>query len=312
MPFTVSNRISRGTIEPSTTHPGTGTPASRNPRETDMSETLYGGTSARRITIRDLANAKLAGDRWPMLTAYDFSTARVFDEAGVPVLLVGDSAANVVYGYDTTVPVTVDELLPLVRGVVRGAKRALVVADLPFGSYQASPEQALDTATRFMKEGGAQAVKLEGGARVAPQVELLTSAGIPVMAHIGLTPQSVNTMSGYRVQGRGDEAGQRLLEDAHALQDAGAFAVVMEVVPSDLAKKVTHELHIPTIGIGAGVECDAQVLVWQDMAGLRGEGKPAKFVKQYADVSAVLTEAVRQFASEVQAGTYPGAEHSYH
>jgi 3-methyl-2-oxobutanoate hydroxymethyltransferase len=277
-----------------------------------MSETLYGGTSTRRITIRDLANAKLAGDRWPMLTAYDFSTARVFDAAGVPVLLVGDSAANVVYGYDTTVPVTVDELLPLVRGVVRGAKRALVVADLPFGSYQASPEQALDTASRFMKEGGAQAVKLEGGARVAPQVELLTSAGIPVMAHIGLTPQSVNTMSGYRVQGRGDEAGQRLLEDAHALQDAGAFAVVMEVVPSDLAKKVTHDLQIPTIGIGAGVECDAQVLVWQDMAGLRGEGKPAKFVKQYADVSAVLTEAVRQFASEVQAGIYPGAEHSYH
>jgi len=277
-----------------------------------MSEKLYGGTSTRRITIRDLANAKLAGDRWPMLTAYDFSTARVFDAAGVPVLLVGDSAANVVYGYDTTVPVTVDELLPLVRGVVRGAKRALVVADLPFGSYQASPEQALDTASRFMKEGGAQAVKLEGGARVAPQVELLTSAGIPVMAHIGLTPQSVNTMSGYRVQGRGDEAGQRLLEDAHALQDAGAFAVVMEVVPSDLAKKVTHDLQIPTIGIGAGVECDAQVLVWQDMAGLRGEGKPAKFVKQYADVSAVLTEAVRQFASEVQAGIYPGAEHSYH
>jgi 3-methyl-2-oxobutanoate hydroxymethyltransferase len=277
-----------------------------------MSETLYGGMYTRRITIRDLADAKLAGDRWPMLTAYDFSTARVFDSAGVPVLLVGDSAANVVYGYDTTVPVTVDELLPLVRGVVRGAKRALVVADLPFGSYQMSPEQALETASRFMKEGGAQAVKLEGGARVAPQVELLTSAGIPVMAHIGLTPQSVNTMSGYRVQGRGDEAGQRLLEDAHALQDAGAFAVVMEVVPSDLAKKVTHDLHIPTIGIGAGVECDAQVLVWQDMAGLRGEGKPAKFVKQYADVSAVLTEAVRQFASEVQTGIYPGAEHSYH
>jgi 3-methyl-2-oxobutanoate hydroxymethyltransferase len=277
-----------------------------------MSETLYGGTSTRRITIRDLANAKQAGDRWPMLTAYDFSTARVFDQAGVPVLLVGDSAANVIYGYDTTVPVTVDELLPLVRGVVRGAKRAMVVADLPFGSYQASPQQALETAARFMKEGGAQAVKLEGGSRMAPHVELLTSAGIPVMAHIGLTPQSVNTMSGYRVQGRGDEAGQRLLEDAHALEDAGAFAIVMEVVPFDLAKKITHDLHIPTVGIGAGVECDAQVLVWQDMAGLRGEGKPAKFVKQYADVSAVLTEAVRQFASEVQAGTYPGAEHSYH
>jgi 3-methyl-2-oxobutanoate hydroxymethyltransferase len=277
-----------------------------------MSETLYGGTSTRRITIRDLANAKQAGDRWPMLTAYDFSTARVFDQAGVPVLLVGDSAANVIYGYDTTVPVTVDELLPLVRGVVRGGKRAMVVADLPFGSYQASPQQALETAARFMKEGGAQAVKLEGGARMAPHVELLTSAGIPVMAHIGLTPQSVNTMSGYRVQGRGDEAGQRLLEDAHALEDAGAFAIVMEVVPFDLAKKITHDLHIPTVGIGAGVECDAQVLVWQDMAGLRGEGKPAKFVKQYADVSAVLTEAVQQFASEVQAGTYPGAEHSYH
>src|SRR6266702_7409642 len=207
--------------------------------------TLYGGVSNRRITIRDLQQAKERGERWPMLTAYDYSTARVFDAAGIPVLLVGDSAANVVYGYDTTVPVSTDELLPLVRGVVRGTSRALVVADMPFGSYQSSPEQALDTASRFMKDGGAQAVKLEGGARVAPQVELLTAAGIPVMAHIGLTPQSVNTMSGYRVQGRGDEAGQRLLEDAHALQDAGAFAVVMEVVPSDLAKKVTHDLQIP-------------------------------------------------------------------
>ena len=277
-----------------------------------MSETLYGGTSARRITIRDLQNAKLAGDRWPMLTAYDYSTARIFDQAGVPVLLVGDSAANVVYGYDTTVPVSVEELLPLVRGVVRGAQRALVVADLPFGSYQISPEQALETATRFLKDGGAQAVKIEGGARLAPHVELLSAAGIPVMAHIGLTPQSVNTMSGYRVQGRGDEAGHRLIEDAHALQDAGAFALVMEVVPADLAKKITHDLRIPTVGIGAGVECDAQVLVWQDMAGLRTGGKAAKFVKQYADVAQVLTSAVHAFAAEVQAGIYPGAEHSYH
>jgi len=277
-----------------------------------MSETLYGGTSARRITIRDLQNAKLSGDRWPMLTAYDYTTARIFDRAGVPVLLVGDSAANVVYGYDTTVPVSIDELLPLVRAVVRGSQRALVVADLPFGSFQASPQQALETATRFLKEGGAQAVKLEGGARMAPQVELLSSAGIPVMAHIGLTPQSVNTLSGYRVQGRGDEAGHRLASDARALQDAGAFAVVMEVVPSDLAKKITHDLTIPTIGIGAGVECDAQVLVWQDMAGLRGDGKPAKFVKQYADLTQVLTEATHAFAAEVQAGIYPGAEHSYH
>ncbi len=276
-----------------------------------MSETLYGGSSNRRVTIRDLQGAKQAGDRWPMLTAYDYSTAHVFDAAGVPVLLVGDSAANVIYGYDSTVPVTIEELLPLVRGVVRGAKRALVVADLPFGSYQGSPQQALETAVRFMKDGGAQAVKLEGGARVAPQVELLSSAGIPVMAHIGLTPQSVNTLSGYRVQGRGDDEAHRLLEDARALQDAGAFAVVLEVVPADVAKKVTHELRVPTVGIGAGVECDAQVLVWQDLAGLRAGAKAAKFVKQYADLNQVLTTAVQQFAAEVQAGIYPGAEHSY-
>jgi 3-methyl-2-oxobutanoate hydroxymethyltransferase len=274
-------------------------------------ETLYGGSSTRRVTVRDLQNAKIDGDRWPMLTAYDYSTARVFDQAGVPVLLVGDSAANVVYGYDTTVPVSVEELLPLVRGVVRGAQRALVVADLPFGSYQGSPQQALETAVRFMKDGGAQAVKLEGGARMAPQVELLTAAGIPVMAHIGLTPQSVNTLSGYRVQGRGDEAAAKLVADAQALEAAGAFAVVLEVVPSDVAKKITHELRIPTVGIGAGVECDAQVLVWQDMAGLRGAGKPAKFVKQYADLTTVLTDAARRFADEVQTGIYPGAEHSY-
>jgi 3-methyl-2-oxobutanoate hydroxymethyltransferase len=277
-----------------------------------MSDALYGGTAGRRVTIRDLALAKESGDRWPMLTAYDYSTARVFDEAGVPVLLVGDSAANVVYGYDSTVPVTVEELLPLVRGVVRGARRALVVADLPFGSYQASPQQALDTAVRFLKDGGAQAVKLEGGRRVAEQVRLLTETGIPVMGHIGLTPQSVNTLSGYRVQGRGEEAAHELLEDALALQAAGAFAVVLEVVPADVAKQITHELRVPTIGIGAGVECDAQVLVWQDMAGLRTGGKAAKFVRQFADVTQVLTDAAHEFAQAVQAGTYPAAEHSYH
>ncbi|HTZ44796.1 MAG TPA: 3-methyl-2-oxobutanoate hydroxymethyltransferase, partial [Jatrophihabitans sp.] len=270
-----------------------------------MSESLYGGATNRRVTIRDLQQAKQSGERWPMLTAYDYSTAQVFDAAGVPVLLVGDSAANVVYGYDTTVPVSMEELLPLVRGVARGARRALVVADLPFGSYQASPQQALDTAARFLKDGGAQAVKLEGGARMAPQVELLTAAGVPVMAHLGLTPQSVNTLSGYRVQGRGEEAAHQMLEDALAMQAAGAFAVVLEVVPADVAKKITHELRIPTIGIGAGVECDAQVLVWQDLAGLRGSGKPAKFVKQYADLTGVLTEAVHRFADEVRGGIYP-------
>ncbi len=211
-----------------------------------MPETsLYGGVTNRRITIRDLQTAKERGERWPMLTAYDYSTSRIFDEAGIPVLLVGDSAANVVYGYDTTVPVSVDELLPLVRGVVRGSSRALVVADLPFGSYQASPQQALETAARFMKEGGAQAVKLEGGQRVAAQVETLVSAGVPVMAHIGLTPQSVNAFGGYRVQGRGDEAAHRLLQDAKALQHAGAFAVVLEVVPSDVAAQVTAGAHHP-------------------------------------------------------------------
>jgi 3-methyl-2-oxobutanoate hydroxymethyltransferase len=278
-----------------------------------MSETsLYGGVQNRRITIRDLQNAKTSGERWPMLTAYDYSTARVFDAAGVPVLLVGDSAANVVYGYDTTVPVSVDELLPLVRGVVRGTRRALVVADLPFGSYQASPQQALETATRFMKDGGAQAVKLEGGQRVAAQVEALVAAGIPVMAHIGLTPQSVNALGGYRVQGRGDEAAHRMLQDAKALQQAGAFAVVLEVVPSEVAAQVTAALNVPTIGIGAGPACDAQVLVWQDMAGLRGAGKPAKFVKEFADVAGVLTEAATRFGDEVRTGSYPAPEHEYH
>jgi 3-methyl-2-oxobutanoate hydroxymethyltransferase len=277
-----------------------------------MTETsLYGGVSSRRVTIRDLQSAKERGERWPMLTAYDYSTARVFDDAGIPVLLVGDSAANVIYGYDTTVPVTVDELLPLVRGVVRGTSRALVVGDLPFGSYQASPQQALETAARFMKEGGCQAVKIEGGRRVVPQVEALTSAGIPVMAHIGLTPQSVHALGGYRVQGRGDEAAHRLMQAAKALQHAGAFAVVLEVVPSEVAAQVTEVLHIPTIGIGAGPSCDAQVLVWQDMAGLR-TGKPAKFVKEYAHVGDVLRDAASRFADEVRNGSYPDPEHEYH
>jgi 3-methyl-2-oxobutanoate hydroxymethyltransferase len=274
--------------------------------------TLYARVSSRRVTIRDLQLAKDRGERWPMLTAYDYSTARVFDGAGIPVLLVGDSAANVIYGYDTTVPVTVDELLPLVRGVVRGTRRALVVADLPFGSYQSSPQQALETAARFMKDGGAQAVKLEGGLRVVPQIEALVDAGIPVMAHIGLTPQSVNALGGYRVQGRGDEASHRLLQDAKALQHAGAFAVVLEVVPSEVAAQITKAVHVPTIRIGAGPSCDAQVLVWQDMAGMRGEGEPARFVKKFADVAGVLRDAATRYADEVRGGTYPSPEHEYH
>jgi 3-methyl-2-oxobutanoate hydroxymethyltransferase len=270
---------------------------------------LYGGTSTRRVTTRDLRAAKQRGERWPMLTAYDVYAAEVFDEAGIPVLLVGDSAANTVLGYPDTVSVTVDELLPLCRAVVRGASRALVVGDLPFGSYQAGPEQALATAVRFMKEAGVQAVKLEGGTAVADSIATLVRAGIPVMAHIGFTPQSVHTLGGYRVQGRGDAA-EAVLADAEAVAAAGAFAVVLEMVPSDVAQRVTQTVAIPTIGIGAGPHCDAQVLVWQDMAGLRADRLP-KFVKTYADVRGVLRDAASRFGQEVVDGTYPGPEHEY-
>jgi 3-methyl-2-oxobutanoate hydroxymethyltransferase len=271
--------------------------------------TLYGGVTTRRITIRDLQAAKERGERWPMLTAYDYSTARVFDDAGIPVLLVGDSASNNVYGNETSLPVTVDELVPLARAVVRSVRRALVVADLPFGSYQASPEQAFHTSVRFMKEAGAHAVKLEGGAEMAPQVELLTRSGIPVMAHIGFTPQSEHALGGYRVQGRG-ETGRRLLADAQALEAAGAFACVLEMVPGDVAGEITRAVGMPTVGIGAGVSCDAQVLVWQDMAGLR-TGRLPRFVKQYADLHGTLLAAARDYAADVAAGSFPGPEHTF-
>ncbi|GLW10611.1 3-methyl-2-oxobutanoate hydroxymethyltransferase [Microtetraspora sp. NBRC 13810] len=272
------------------------------------STTLYGGEGKRRVTVRDVTAAKERGERWPMVTAYDAMTARVFDEAGIPVLLVGDSAAMVVYGYDSTLPVSVDDLIPLTAAVVRGSTRAMVVADLPFGSYQASPEQALASAARFMKEAGAHAVKLEGGRRVLPQVEALVAAGIPVMAHLGLTPQSVNAFGGYRVQGRG-QSGDELLADAKALEHAGAFSVVLECVPAELARRVTAALSMPTIGIGAGPDCDAQVLVWQDLMGLTAQ--PAKFVKKYADLAGEMDRAVRTFADEVTSGAFPTPEHSY-
>jgi 3-methyl-2-oxobutanoate hydroxymethyltransferase len=263
----------------------------------------------RRTTIRALQLAKDRGRRWAMLTSYDQITAAIFEEAGIEVLLVGDSAADNALGYPNTVGVTVDELLPLVRAVVRATSRVLVVADLPFGSYQESPAQALGTAVRFMKEGGAQAVKFEGGAQVAPHVSAVVSAGIPVMGHIGFTPQSVHGLGGYRVQGRGDD-GERVMADALALQDAGAFAVVLEMVPADLAKRVTSELTIPTVGIGAGIDCDAQVLVWTDMAGF-GSGHVAKFVKPYADLRGVLLSAARHYAADVEGGLYPDSSHSY-
>jgi 3-methyl-2-oxobutanoate hydroxymethyltransferase len=270
--------------------------------------TLYGGVTNRRVRPSDLQRAKERGERWAMLTSYDMLTAGIFESAGVPVLLVGDSAGNNVLGYATTVPVTVDELLPMVRAVVRSTTRPLVVADLPFGSYQSSPEQALGTAVRFLKEGGAHAVKLEGGARVAPQIELLVSAGAPVVGHVGLTPQSELVM-GLRVQGRGDAA-DALLADALAVQEAGAFAVVLEAVPAQLAERVTKELDIPTIGIGAGAGCDAQVLVWTDMAGFT-PGAPLTFVKRYADLRGILTAATQEYVDDVREGRFPTAEHSF-
>ncbi|RCW40684.1 ketopantoate hydroxymethyltransferase [Halopolyspora algeriensis] len=262
----------------------------------------------RRVRVHHLQELKERGEAWPMLTSYDMYSARIFDQAGIPVLLVGDSAANNVYGYDSSLPVTVDELLPLVRAVSRSAEHALVVADLPFGSYQASPEQALETAVRFMKDG-AHAVKLEGGRRYAAHVEALVAAGIPVMGHIGFTPQSEHGLGGYRVQARGEQ-GEELVADALALQEAGAFSVVLEMVSGQAAKRVTSELRIPTIGIGAGPDCDAQVLVWTDMAGMN-TGRTARFVKRYADLGGMLSEAASNFAADVRGGSFPAPEHSF-
>ncbi|MEU1654993.1 3-methyl-2-oxobutanoate hydroxymethyltransferase [Streptomyces griseofuscus] len=276
----------------------------------DGSKALYGGKGTRRITVRDIALAKERGEKWPMLTAYDAMTASVFDEAGIPVLLVGDSAGNCHLGYDTTVPVTLDEMTMLSSAVVRGTSRSLIVADLPFGTYQEGATQALRSATRLVKEAGVGAVKLEGGQRSHEQIRLLAEAGIPVMAHIGLTPQSVNAM-GYRVQGRGEEAAARMLQDAKAVQDAGAFAVVLELVPAELAAEVTRSLQIPTVGIGAGPDTDAQVLVWTDMLGLTA-GRVPKFVKKYADLREVMGSAAKSFAQDVVDSAFPAEEHSVH
>jgi 3-methyl-2-oxobutanoate hydroxymethyltransferase len=273
------------------------------------SDRLAAGAPMRRIRVTDFYNAKRNHERWAMLTSYDQYTAELFDEAGVWALLVGDSAANNVYAYDTTLPVTVEELLPLVRAVVRSTKRAFVIGDLPFGSYEDGPSRALDTSIRFMKEGGCHAVKLEGGVRVAAQIRKVTDAGVPVMGHIGFTPQREHQLGGYRVQGRGDDA-QRLLADAHAVEDAGAFGVVLEMVPGDLARQVTSELSIPTVGIGAGPECDAQVLVWQDMAGLR-RGRMQRFVKQYANLAKIIGDAAAAYVDEVKQGTFPSEQHTF-
>ncbi len=263
----------------------------------------------KRVRTHHLREMKQRGEKFTMLTAYEQYAAATFDEAGIEVLLVGDSASNNVFANETSLPVTVDELIPLVRAVTRSVHRALVVADLPFGSYQASPEQAYLTAVRFMKEANAHCVKLEGGLAMVPQVRKLTEGGIPVMGHIGFTPQSEHNLGGYRVQGRGDAA-QQVIDEALALEGAGAFAVVMEMVPGDVAAQVTKAVGIPTIGIGAGVDCDGQVLVWQDAFGLR-TGRMARFVKQYADLHGVLLDAAREFADDVRGGTFPGPDHTF-
>jgi len=266
-------------------------------------------TTIRKIRTHHLMQMKERGEKWAMLTAYDQFAASIFDEAGIPVMLVGDSASNNVFGNETSLPVTVDELIPLVRAVTRSSKRALIVADLPFGSYQGSPAQAFHTAVRFMKEANAHAVKLEGGLAMAPQVKLLTDAGIPVMAHIGFTPQAEHNLGGYRVQGRGDAA-DKLIAEAKGLEEAGAFAIVMEMVPAPVAAEVTKALRIPTIGIGAGIDCDAQVLVWTDMMGLN-TGKAPRFVKRYADLHGIMLEAAKAYATDVADGSFPAAEHSF-
>jgi 3-methyl-2-oxobutanoate hydroxymethyltransferase len=269
-------------------------------------ESLYGGALHRRVTIRDLAAAKVRGEKWAMLTSYEQMTAEIFDEAGIPVLLVGDSAANNFFGEENTIAITVDEMIPLVRAVVRASQRAMVIADLPFGSYEASAEQALATAVRFFKESGAHAVKLEGAQISA--VKALTSNGIPVMGHLGLTPQSLHQLSGYRVQGRSD--GEVILAAAKELEQAGAFAIVLELVTAELAEKITAELTIPTIGIGAGPQCDAQVLVWNDLMGLTK--KAPKLAKAYLNLRESMLGATAQWAQDVRTGVFPGPEQTFH
>ncbi|MBI6950916.1 3-methyl-2-oxobutanoate hydroxymethyltransferase [Pseudomonas koreensis] len=269
----------------------------------------YASQNRGRVRIPHLQQMKARGQKWAMLTAYDMYTAAIFEDAGIPVLLVGDSAGNNVFGYDSTLAVTVDEMLPLVSAVSRATKRALIIADLPFGSYQGSPEQCFHTAVRFMKEGGAHAVKLEGGIEMLPQVEKLVAAGIPVMAHIGFTPQAEHQLGGYRIQGKGLDA-QRLIDLGMAFERAGAFGLLIEMVPGQVASRITEAVGIPTVGIGAGNGCDAQVLVWQDMAGLR-QGQLPRFVKQYADMRKVLNDAAQAFAEDVESGSFPGSEHTF-
>jgi 3-methyl-2-oxobutanoate hydroxymethyltransferase len=274
-----------------------------------MSTVTAASQREQRVTARTLLARKQRGERFSMLTAYDFAFARILDAAGIDVLLVGDSLGNVVQGLETTLPVTLDEAIYHTRLVARGVRRALVVGDMPFGSYQVSPEDAVRSAIRFVKEGGAHAVKLEGGRGSAAAIERIVAAEIPVLGHVGLTPQAVHRMGGYRVQGRSAGERERVLADARAVEAAGACAVVLEGMPADLAAEITRSLAIPTIGIGAGPACDGQVLVLHDLLGL-SEWTPS-FVKQYANLGALTSQAARSFAEEVAKGKFPAEEHSY-
>jgi len=274
-----------------------------------MSTLSVASAREHRVTVRTLAARKRRGERIAMLTAYDFAFARIFDAAGIDCLLVGDSLGNVVQGHDTTLPVTLDEVVYHTRLVARACRRAMVIGDMPFGSYQVSPEDAVRSAIRLVKEGGAQAVKLEGGVTAAAAIERIAGADIPVLGHVGLTPQSIHRMGGYRVQGRTDVERARVLADAEAVEAAGACAVVLEGMPDDLAAEITRRLVIPTIGIGAGAGCDGQVLVLHDMLGL-SDWTPS-FAKQYADLGALAAKAARAFAEEVAGGKFPADEHCY-
>jgi 3-methyl-2-oxobutanoate hydroxymethyltransferase len=263
-----------------------------------------------KLPLPELAEMKRRGDRIVMITAYDAPSGRIADAAGVDLILVGDSAAMVVLGHDSTVPATMDEMLMLTRAVTRGAHRPLVIADLPFGSYQVSDEQALETAIRFVKEASADAIKLEGAGPALSRVHALTGAGIPVMGHLGLTPQTATMLGGFKAQGRSAAKAVQLYEDALALQAAGCFSLVLEAVPAPVAARITDALDIPTIGIGAGAACDGQVLVWHDLLGLY-EGHAPRFVKQYAELAPTIGAAVEQYASEVRDGSFPEEQHTY-
>ena len=274
-----------------------------------MSNSYAKESSTRRVSIADLAALKKRGEKWAMITCYEQMMAEIFDEAGIPVLLVGDSAGNNFLGEENTIPVTLDQMVMLSRAVVRGSKRALVVADFPFGSYEKSPKQALESGVRLFKEAKVHAIKLEGGKKVVPQIKKLIAAGIPVMGHLGLTPQSVHALGGFKVQGRGDDA-QRIMKDAKALEAAGVCAIVLELVPAELASEISRELSIPVIGIGAGNGCDAQVIVWTDLMGLTA--KPPKFAKAYRNLREVIGTGVAEWAADVVSGAFPAEEQTFH